>query len=176
MDDAIVLGLFGWASAQPLVARLASLIGEYGIALLVIGLVLLWFLPASGVSFRRTVLIAVAPSFVVAVFLAVAFSLFLYRARPFEVLGIQPLFAHYADSSFPSDHMLFGTALIGPAVWSRPKLGVWLLVWLLVIGVCRVAAGVHYASDILGSILLGAVPTAVSVRLVALLERASPRR
>jgi undecaprenyl-diphosphatase len=176
MDDAIVLGLFGSASSQPLVARLVSVIAEYGILLLVLGLVLLWLLPASGVPFRRTVLFAVVPSFVVAVFLAVGFSLFLYRARPFEVLGIQPLFAHYADSSFPSDHMLFGSALIGPAVWSRPKLGIWLLVWLLVIGACRVAAGVHYASDILGSILLGAVPTGIAVQLVALLERASPRR
>ncbi len=176
MDAAIVLGLFEWASAHPPVARVVSLIAEYGIVLLVVALIALWFLPASGVSFRRTVLFAVVSSFVVVVLLAVGFSLFLFRPRPFEVLGFQPLFAHYADSSFPSDHMLFGTALIGPAVWSRPKLGVWLLAWLLVIGLCRVAAGVHYASDILGSILVGAVPTAISVQLVALLERASPRR
>jgi len=39
------------------------------------------------------------------------------RPRPFVALGLTPLFAHGADSSFPSGHTLVGVALAAPLVW-----------------------------------------------------------
>ena len=176
MDDAIVLALHEWASGNAAISRVVSLVGEYGIFLLPLGLIGLWILPASGVSFRRTVLFALVPSFVVAVLLAVTFHFLVSRPRPFEVLGFVPLFPHYADTSFASDHMLFGAALIGPAVWASLKLGGGLVAWLVIIGLCRIAAGVHYPTDVVGSILLAVIPTVVAVQLVGMLERATPGR
>ena len=81
----------------------------------------------------------------------------LSRPRPFVELGFQPLFAHAADSSFPSDHTLAGVALVGPLLGPARRLGVVLVVWALVVGLARVAAGVHYPSDVLGSAVLALV-------------------
>jgi undecaprenyl-diphosphatase len=174
VDDAIVLALHGWVRAHEPVARLVAGIAEYGIFLLPITLVALWFLPASGASFRRTVLIALLPSVCLAVFLALGLGLFIDRPRPFVALPIASLFPYYPDSSFPSDHVLLGIALVGPAAWSKPRVGVWLVASTLLVGFARVAAGLHYPSDVIGSALLGAIPTAISVGLVSWLERASP--
>jgi len=77
------------------------------------------------------------------------------RPRPFVALAFAPLFAHAADSSFPSDHTLVGVALVGPLLWRRPRLGVVSVGWACLVGMARVAAGVHYPSDIVGSAALG---------------------
>jgi undecaprenyl-diphosphatase len=58
------------------------------------------------------------------------------------------------DSSFPSDHTLVGSALAAPLVWRRWRLGLPLLVVALLAGMARVAAGVHWPSDIIGTALV----------------------
>ena len=50
---------------------------------------------------------------------------------------------------------------MGPMLWRAPKLGIWLLAWALLVGVARVAAGVHYPTDILGSAILALALDAV---------------
>ena len=43
---------------------------------------------------------------------------------------------------------------MGPMLWQSPKVGIWLLVWALVVGFARVTAGIHYPTDVVGSALL----------------------
>ena len=43
---------------------------------------------------------------------------------------------------------------MGPMLWQSPKVGIWLLVWVLVVGFARVTAGIHYPTDVVGSALL----------------------
>ena len=51
-----------------------------------------------------------------------------------------------------------GVALVSPLLWSAsPRTGALLLIWALVVGVARVAVGLHYASDVFASALLGLV-------------------
>jgi len=79
-----------------------------------------------------------------------------YHARPFEALGFQSLIPE-SGASFPSGHMTFLFAL-GLVVWLyNRKFGYWFLGLSFVVGIARIAAGVHWPMDILGGILVGAL-------------------
>lgn len=66
--------------------------------------------------------------------------------------------------SFPSGHAARATllAILG-AVWAPAWLGVMLTVWAPFVCMARVAMGVHYLSDILVGILLGAAAGALTL-------------
>jgi undecaprenyl-diphosphatase len=155
VDAKVVIGLHNWVAGNPVAAYLATGIAEYGLILLPVALVLLWL---RGRTDRASLGMTVTVSFAAA---AVAFGLgfvlehLLSRPRPFLALDFLPLLPHVADSSFPSDHTLVGAALVGLLVLRWPRVGVWLFAWVLLIGVARIAVGVHYPSDIGGSALLG---------------------
>jgi undecaprenyl-diphosphatase len=78
-----------------------------------------------------------------------------YTPRPFEDLGIQPLFNQYATASMPSGHVsfLFPIALV--AYSYNKKLGLALIIATVLMGLARVAAGVHWFSDIIGGLIVG---------------------
>lgn len=79
---------------------------------------------------------------------------FYHRPRPYVELNISPLFADTAYS-FPSGHTIFMFALVAGIFPYNKKAAWWLAGAGLLIGLARVAAGVHYPSDILGGIILG---------------------
>jgi len=59
--------------------------------------------------------------------------------------------------SFPSDTATLYSALATIVFLQRRKMGLLLFLWaVLTVGVCRVAVGVHYPSDILAGMILGA--------------------
>jgi len=76
------------------------------------------------------------------------------RPRPF-VGHFTPLFAHDADASFPSDHLLFLGALTAGAWLGWRPLGVLAGIISVVVGFARVYAGVHYIEDVLGGFVIG---------------------
>ena len=119
-----------------------------------IAVLLIWLFASTPNDGRREALVAGVASAVVAIAVGLVLERMLNRPRPFVELGFQPLFPHAADSSFPSDHTLVGVALVGPMLWQSPKLGIWLFAWALIIGFARVAGGVHYPTDIVGSAIL----------------------
>ena len=80
------------------------------------------------------------------------------RGRPFERdQEITPLLAHDTGRSFPSRHVASGVAMAVIGGAAHPKLG-WVMAGVAyALGATRVAAGVHYPSDVLGGALLGRV-------------------
>jgi undecaprenyl-diphosphatase len=78
------------------------------------------------------------------------------RQRPFERLaGVEPLVLHASGRSFPSRHVASGLAMATVGGQEHARLG-WLMAvvaWLL--GVSRVAAGLHYPSDVAAGAVLG---------------------
>lgn len=77
--------------------------------------------------------------------------------RPFAALGVEALINHLDVNSFPSGHM---SSLIPIALtlWVvRKRSGFWALIATMLVGISRIAVGVHWPSDILGGILVGAL-------------------
>lgn len=76
--------------------------------------------------------------------------------RPFELIGTVAGASFMNNPGFPSDHILFATA-ITCAVWftTKQKILTWILIALIIIvGVGRVMALVHTPIDVIGGILI----------------------
>lgn len=81
---------------------------------------------------------------------------FYHHDRPYVAIqGLSHLLTDNAYS-FPSGHTIFMFALGAAAHFFNKKLAYFLYASGLVIGLARVAAGVHYPSDIAGGIIIGA--------------------
>lgn len=97
---------------------------------------------------------------------------FYHSVRPYAALNLTPLFIDTAYS-FPSGHTIFIFAL-ATGVWyvNRPLAYVLYAMGLL-IGLARVASGVHYPSDILGGAVLGVL---VAVGVYSVYEKITTKR
>jgi membrane-associated phospholipid phosphatase len=76
--------------------------------------------------------------------------------RPFELVGTVAGASFMNNPGFPSDHILFATA-ITCAVWftTKQKILTWILIALIItVGVGRVMALVHTPIDVIGGILI----------------------
>lgn len=83
--------------------------------------------------------------------------LFVHRPRPFVAdPALTPLFTE-ASYSFPSGHSAFFFALATVAFCYDRRAGIWFYLAAFAIGAARVLAHVHYATDILGGAILGAL-------------------
>ncbi len=91
--------------------------------------------------------------------LAEVIRLFYLSPRPFVVLKeLDPLVSvreSLFQYSFPSGHAAFFFAFATTVFLAYKKPGMWLYIGAVIMGVARVAAGVHWASDILGGAFVG---------------------
>lgn len=78
--------------------------------------------------------------------------------RPFVAIeGLRPLFPHEADGSLPSGHATFYSALAMAMYFYNRRLAIILAIGALLIGISRIAAGVHWPTDIFAGFILGSV-------------------
>lgn len=83
---------------------------------------------------------------------------FFYNPRPFVVLAnVKTLISHSASASMPSGHMMFIVPIALAVFYMNRKAGLWFFGAVILMGVSRVIAGVHWPLDILAGILLGAL-------------------
>jgi undecaprenyl-diphosphatase len=126
------------------------------------------FLAARGIRWRdwRRAAVAAVASAGLALALAAVLGSLVDRARPFVAdPGQLHLFvAHAADASFPSDHATASFAIAVAIFLRKPRWGLVAIALATVLSVGRVAAGVHYPSDVLAGAALG---SAVAVLLWA---------
>ncbi|MCU1588102.1 MAG: (type 2 phosphatidic acid phosphatase) family protein, partial [Frankiales bacterium] len=96
--------------------------------------------------------------------------------RPFQDHRLHQLIAHNPGQSFPSDHATaaFACAIAALLLLSR-RWGVVLLALATAIGVARVAAGVHYPIDVLGSLVVAALGGLLGVLVRRFLQRRAAR-
>lgn len=77
------------------------------------------------------------------------------RARPFErIAGVEPLVGHTPGRSFPSRHVASGLVMADIGFRAHPRLGRAMQLIALLLGATRMAAGLHYPSDVLASFVL----------------------
>lgn len=77
------------------------------------------------------------------------------RPRPFEEFGHEPMAGLTWLSSFPSAHASLSFAVSTTVSLHKRRIGLFLLIISCLIAIGRVAAGVHYVSDIVFGILIG---------------------
>jgi len=81
---------------------------------------------------------------------------FFSAPRPFLVLdSVNLLFQHGEFDSFPSGHTTFLVAFAVIFWFYNRRIGIFLIIISLIVGLARVIGGVHWPLDILGGFVLG---------------------
>lgn len=92
------------------------------------------------------------------------------RLRPFVALSLSPTLTAFS-SSFPSAHTIFMFAFATGVYFVNKKLAYLLFAFGFLIGLARIAGGVHYPSDILGGAVLGVATALVLHKIIGLLYK-----
>ncbi len=98
-----------------------------------------------------------------------------YSSRPFVVNNFTPMIPHAANNGFPSDHTTFCMFFASLAFYNNKKLGIAGFTLTLLVGLSRVAAGVHSISDVIGGIVIGFVAATAGYYLSRLIFKKYPK-
>ena len=143
--------------------------GEYLIAAVsLIGIAVLFL--SKGKVRTRTIKLAIL-SFLIAFLAAWVAGHFYYDTRPFVVENVQPIIYHPTDNGFPSDHVLYAMVTAAVVFAYHRKLGLFLGILGILIGIARVAAKVHHPVDIIGGIAIAITAMAVAWLILRRVDR-----
>lgn len=94
----------------------------------------------------------------IAVLVSELISSIYVRQRPFAVDSrVKLLVPHAADGGMPSHHVVFMVTLAVSVYFYDRRIAAVLALLTLISGIARVAAGIHYPTDIVAGAVLGAV-------------------
>lgn len=93
------------------------------------------------------------------------FRFFYDRPRPYEALSFEPLLIN-GSGSFPSGHMALLFALGTALFFTNRRWGTWFLALSFLTGLARIAAGVHWPTDILGGAVIGVLSALAAKRFI----------
>lgn len=102
-------------------------------------------------------------------------GLFIYNEQPFVLYGFEPLLPHAIDNSFPSDHVAFAAVFATVAYLRHRYVGLSAWFFVGVVGVARVAAGVHHPHDIVAAALLAVAAVFIARAALTKLRVAYPK-
>lgn len=157
MDISLFHFLYSFAHRSPLFDAVIVFFSSYLPFLLGFAFLLTPFFCFSGWKKRVFVLLGLALSAILSRGLLVPLIRFFYhRLRPFDALDIQALFTS-SSFSFPSGHAALFFALSFFVFLFSKKIGLLFLSFSLIVSLFRVSAGVHFPSDILGGMIVGAL-------------------
>jgi undecaprenyl-diphosphatase len=105
---------------------------------------------------RLTKILFVSSSAVFAWAFTAVLKAIIAAPRPFLVFeNLQPLFLHGGMDSFPSGHSTFLAALAVSLYLISKKVGIYFMIVAILVGLARVAAGIHFPIDILFGYIIG---------------------
>ncbi|HVS79622.1 MAG TPA: phosphatase PAP2 family protein [Candidatus Paceibacterota bacterium] len=136
---------------------LIALLAEYMAYALLGGFLLaLFFAPAFEYRKFQAFAIVFLAGLVSRFVFATLIRVFYKRRRPHHVHKVHAVLSE-KSFSFPSGHSSFFYAFSSAMYLFDPALGAWFVAATAVMTVCRVVAGVHYLTDILGGLFLGII-------------------
>ncbi len=158
--------LYGLANKNQLLDWFSVFLADYLFYILI--LVFLWVVFKERTWRRRFYLAALAGiAIILSRGIATPVIRFLYdRPRPFIADNIEPLINHIVTHSFPSGHLAIFTPIFLTLFLINRRLSLLFFVGAILIGIGRVATGVHWPTDIIGGILVGAVSFLVTYYLL----------
>ena len=156
LDLNLFNAIHGLAGQNNLLDSVIVFCAEYFIDVLLIVLAIFAFQKwrAGDISSFMEYVVSVAAGIFARLVVTEAIRFFYHRPRPFLALHIPHLLTD-TEYSFPSGHTIFMFALATAMLSVNKKFAYVLYVCGLLIGLSRVAAGVHYPSDIVGGVVLG---------------------
>lgn len=141
--------------ACSLTSQLAIFAAEYLIVLMGLLVIILMFI---GERRDRPALLIVMFTGLVAWALSDVAKYLVDSPRPFEVLNtVQTIVDRNYNSAFPSGHSAFAMALAIAMLYVDRSWGLLMMLGALLVGLSRVAIGVHWPLDIVGGFLVGAL-------------------
>lgn len=171
MDQSILLSFYNFTSGSTALSLLVIFCAKwlpYFVVFMAALCVICHRMPAeSKASFKMFFTVENLPAYffqlfftffpAIAAFVAADGIKFFFPAiRPFAALNFMPLvLGENPMASFPSTHASIFAALAVTIFFHNKKIGVWFLLGALVIGLARIAAGIHWPSDILAGFLFG---------------------
>ncbi|MDE2188621.1 MAG: phosphatase PAP2 family protein [Patescibacteria group bacterium] len=85
-----------------------------------------------------------------------------FDARPFVVGHFTPLIPHDPDNGFPSDHVLLVSAIASIIYPFSKKTSAMVWAIAILVGISRVYVGIHHLIDVVGSVVLSIVISALA--------------
>lgn len=165
MDQAWFLFLNELPASVPALGTIAVALSKYGPVCYAAMLGWLWWRGTGPSDARRRTLLLAVLAATLALVANFGLNLAVPRPRPFLVLPVHLLGVPPRDPSFPSDHAAFASAIaITLLLGGIDKWGLAGLLGAFAMGASRVIVGVHYPSDVVGGVLVGAICGAVSLQ------------
>ncbi|MBU1033098.1 phosphatase PAP2 family protein [Patescibacteria group bacterium] len=147
------------ATSSPLLIALVDFLARW---LVLAFAVLAVFLVVSNRKKYRHAVLEAAWAGILALVLRIGLSNIIQRPRPFMMpqdvdLTFSRLIPFPVGSSFPSGHTAVVFAIAAAFAYANPRLGIAAFIVAFLVAFGRLAAGVHYPTDILGGIVVGLV-------------------
>lgn len=155
IDLRLLHTLNGWAGSSSATNLLAQFLAVYGVYFFVAGLAVYWFLGRPKLAARKSLLAALLAVVLSRGILTELIRYIFPRPRPFLQNQAAQYVAKGNEPSFPSGHASAMFAIAFALYFYSKQLGLWLLAASFLVGIARVAAGLHFPSDILGGLLVG---------------------
>ena len=161
MNESLVYILNGYYQQNFFVKGLVIFGSEILPYVLVIMLVVWVFMSKDRKTTIKQVTMILFAAFV-AVAMAEMLKYWFNSPRPFMVLdGVRGVLENDPYGSFPSSHMTFFTALAAALFRKHITLSGMFFAGVLIIGVSRIAAGVHFPIDIIAGFTLGVIVSCI---------------
>ena len=162
MDDRFA-GLSGPVEHSRILRILAVIIAHSGDSWFwLVGLGLLWWF---GTEYWKHLALVMIIGIAVTAVIVMAIKFTVRRSRPEGEWG--RIYRSTDPHSFPSGHAARSTMLAVVGLGLGPLwLGLILVVWAPMVGIARIAMGVHYPTDVLAGMVLGIIIGAVILILV----------
>lgn len=164
--DIAIAHIFGAIPRVGIISALIATIGTYLIYIIGVIAIVLWFREKDIKKRIYVVLITIVVEVLSRGIITETIRALWHRARPFVSLGFEPLISGKTSPSFPSGHTVFAVTLALCIFILNKKWG-WISLGLAgLIMVARVAAGVHWVSDVVGGALIALVVWAVTMSYI----------
>jgi undecaprenyl-diphosphatase len=143
--------------AHPLLASIVVEFSTWGVLVFGVLAVGLWLLSPPGETAWKRACAAGLSAAAVGLLANQVISHVWDRARPYEAhAAIVPLLSRSTDPSFPSDHATAALSIAFGVFFVSRRAGWLFLAFAAVVSVSRVLAGMHYPTDVLGSLVVSA--------------------
>ncbi len=156
LDLAVFNMIYGFSGRAAWLDTLIIFCAEYVLYILLVTLVVLaasaWYTGKQ--ELLNGYLLAFAGAIIARFGIEPIIHLLYHRPRPFVALQIPHLITD-TTSSFPSGHTIFIFALATGLLFVNRRVAYAFFAAGLIVGLARIAGGVHYPSDILGGAVLG---------------------